>query len=171
MLSAFLLTGTGFEALADVVKRSDGNDLSNPLDIKWVQHAHGEDGDLVHAIGSFGEWDAKALGENKWRMWIEIDTRGGRAAERLLDIFYKEEDHRLHGKMYGGDNLRQPIPGKIRVTRKGKDRVRVAFSRRLLGKGVTTYSWFAIVTSSQICPAGESCFDRAPDQGSITHEL
>ena len=192
-VSLILLGILATPATADRDRGTDGQDSPSQLDITSMAHGHGG-GQLVHRLRTYEPWKRKSLrGDNRWIvMWISTNDRPSdpEGFERHIWIDYKRG--RLRAVMLrpvGGMQWAQDKRvANVSVRKIDARTVVVRFPKRLLGRDIVKYRWWAQTSWESrrgACkPDGSSvadnphpfgldgsCFDRAPRHHYLRHRL
>ena len=171
LISALAVSPTA----ADVREVSDpSGDTPGLLDIRSAAHRHGQQRLIVHALSTYDEWDAATLDGNSRIFWyFRVDGSLRRTA-----ITRAAPDGSLFTEVFRGPT--NDLRGFAKTWRPDNHSVQIAFPRRLLGRGASTYSWYVqtIFHRSDHPDCGDEggdvsndCLDRAPDRGWVRHSI
>jgi hypothetical protein len=155
---------------------SDPDDTAGGLDIAALEQTQESSmtsatTEIVHRITMVEDWTNDALaGPAYMELYFDLDGEAD-SFERILTIDLDAEEGTLWASML--DPTTGQGRGYAAVSRPDGKTIEVRVPPLLLKRGVDSYRWYAYVDGGQfdLCPTGESCTDRAPDQGLIVHKL
>jgi hypothetical protein len=149
-------------AAADVERIRDGNDSRSPLDIESVVQGHYFEYALYKVI-SRDRWDQTELKGGK--MVFHFNTDGDPRIERRGVLkYHSPRGAQLRLTVF---NSRHHEVGRGVFRRPSRRSVEVWFKRRLLGYPEK----YRVIVTVATDGCGDKCHDRAPDRGTISHEL
>ncbi len=135
------------------------------LDITSVGHGH--TGRLIgHRLETRRTWSNSLLSRSGGgQISFYFSTNRDAAFERRLDVVLRS------GKLTGVmRNRRGRVVGRFAATRPNVRTVQFAFARKLLGRGVRSYRWFAFA-GIHCKRRYDLCGDRAPAAALVPHRL
>ncbi len=152
---------------------TDPDDIAGPLDAIEASHSQFADDaalatHVVHGLSFADDPGAMVLSGDDDYVQFYFDTDyAGAGYERTLTVD-AEDDGTLRAEMTDTTGV---VVGEATVTIDGAA-LSVDFVKRLLGRGVDQYRWYAVThdASSAGC-AQAACDDRAPDAELYTHRL
>jgi hypothetical protein len=149
---------------------TDPND-SIGLDISRVALANADSPPPVWTISTFRTWTIAGIWDKGYFM-VELDTIGGAGPEYRALV--RSNGRRMLGRLY---RVRQHAAdvalGKLHAKKVNSRSVAVAvpLSKLTFGPDRTAYKWDVLTSfASKKCPDA-TCFDRAPDDGSVVQPL
>lgn len=135
------------------------------LDIASVGHGH-KGRQVTHRLAMYRAWNKSLLSRfDSGQISFYFSTNRDAAFERRLDVILRS------GKLTGVmRNKRGRAVGRFAASRPNSKSVEVAFPRRLLGRGVRSYRWFAFA-GIHCKRKYDLCGDRSPGNALVPHRL
>lgn len=152
--------------------RVDADDVEGPLDVVEVRQNHQKvpPRTIRLRLTTYETWESQVLersSSNERRfVSFEFDTDGDTSGDAQRRVVIRYVDGQLEAGMYAdgtsGDPLGPPM-ASVGVRRPDEHSVKVWFPRRLLGKGIRTYSWRTTTSfeaeNDPTCPKPEGPYD------------
>jgi hypothetical protein len=169
-VSAGLLASGALPAAAADSVITDPNDTTG-LDISRVALANADSPPPVWTISTFRTWTISGIWDKGYFM-VELDTAGGAGPEYRALI--RSDGRRMLGRLYRVRRHALDLAlGKLRAHKVDSRSVAVTvpLSKLTFGPDRTAYKWDVLTSfASKKCPDA-TCFDRAPDEGSVSQPL
>ncbi len=130
----------------------DKDDTEGPLDLVYAVLTHDTSGANIQVkAGTYEEWESALLVEGAEKRWVSFEFNLDADGIRERRIFITYIDSSLVAHMYGPGFGDPEMPhsrhiGEVEVWRPDAHSVKVAFSPRMLGRGVDAasgYRWIA----------------------------
>jgi hypothetical protein len=169
-LSTVVLAAAAGPASAKASAITDPNDAIG-LDISRVTLSDPDTPPPVWTIQTYRRWTISGIWDKGYFM-VELDTIGGAGPEYRALV--RSDGRRMLGRLF---RIRRHAAdralGKLRAHKVNARSVavRVPLSKLTFGSDRTSYKWDVLTSfASKKCPDA-TCFDRAPDEGSIDQPL
>jgi hypothetical protein len=169
-ISAAVLAMAAGSASAQTSVITDPNDATG-LDISRVTIANADTPPPIWTIRTFRRWTIHGIWDKGYFM-VELDTIGGVSPEYRAVV--RSDGRRMRGELFRVRSHATDVAIGALRTHKVDARsvaVSVQLSKLAFGPDRTAYKWDVLTSfASKKCP-GATCFDRAPDDGSIAQPL
>jgi len=170
LVAAFVVLAAGTPAAsADPTVLSDPNDATG-LDISQVTLA-ADVPPPVWTIRTFRAWTIHKLWDRGY-FYVELDTSGTDAPEYRALV--RSDGRKMLGALYRIQPTGPDVKvGNLRAHKLNSRSVavRIPLSKLMFGPDRTAYRWDVLTSFLSSKCSGGTCFDRAPDQGTVKQPL
>jgi hypothetical protein len=157
-VAAFSLPILSSPVAANVIKRTDGNDIGGPLDLAAVGLSHSGKRHVV-TISTIAAFTNAQIDGNVGWFEVGFDTNDDRKADRVLLVYYAAG--KLHGVIVTASGS---VVTKVPVSRVTPRSVRATFSpNSITPGGAYSFAVFSVWRSTP-CTKKDPCIDAIPNR-------